>query len=92
MKKYLITAAMAVAVSGALVSCHEDEITGSAVEQKIQAFEDLFVQAFGKPDPNHTWGFGNPIVVEEVVTRSVDVNGNEWDEIPIVTADEKQAI
>lgn len=92
MKKYLITAAMAVAVSGALVSCHEDEITGSAVEQKIQAFEDLFVQAFGKPDPNHTWGFGNPIVVEEVVTRSVDVNGNEWDEIPKVTADEKQAI
>ncbi len=92
MKKYLITAAMAVAVSGALVSCHEDKITGSAVEQKIQAFEDLFVQAFGKPDPNHTWGFGNPIVVEEVVTRSVDVNGNEWDEIPKVTADEKQAI
>ena len=92
MKKYLITAAMAVAVSGALVSCHEDEITGSAVEQKIQAFEDLFVQAFGKPDPNHTWGFGDPIVVEEVVTRSVDVNGNEWDEIPKVTNDEKQAI
>ena len=92
MKKYLITAAMAVAVSGALVSCHEDEITGSAVEQKIQAFEDLFVQAFGKPDPNHTWGFGDPVVVEEVVTRSVDVNGNEWDEIPKVTNDEKQAI
>ncbi len=92
MKKYLITAAMAVAVSGALVSCHEDEITGSAVEQKIQAFEDLFVQAFGKPDPNHTWGFGDPIVVEEVVTRSVNVNGNEWDEIPKVTNDEKQAI
>lgn len=92
MKKYLITAAMAVAVSGALVSCHEDEITGSAVEQKIQAFEDLFVQAFGKPDPNHTWGFGDPVVVEEVVTRSVNVNGNEWDEIPKVTNDEKQAI
>ena len=80
MKKYLITAAMAVAVSGALVSCHEDEITGSAVEQKIQAFEDLFVQAFGKPDPNHTWGFGNPIVVEEARTRaSINVNGNLWE-------------
>ena len=83
MKKYLITAAMAVAVSGALVSCHEDEITGSAVEQKIQAFEDLFVQAFGKPDPNHTWGFGDPIVVEEARTRAeVNVNGNLWNSRP----------
>lgn len=83
MKKYLITAAMAVAVSGALVSCHEDEITGSAVEQKIQAFEDLFVQAFGKPDPNHTWGFGDPIVVEGAMTRAeVNVNGNLWNSRP----------
>lgn len=83
MKKYLITAAMAVAVSGALVSCHDDEITGSAVEQKIQAFEDLFVQAFGKPDPNHTWGFGDPIVVEEARTRAeVNVNGNLWNSRP----------
>ena len=92
MKKYLITAIMAVAVSGALVSCHDDEITGSTVEQKIQAFEDVFVQAFGKPDPNHTWGFGDPVVIEDVVTRSVDVNGNEWDDIPKVTDAEKQAI
>ena len=93
MKKYLITAAMAVAVSGALVSCHEDEITGSAVEQKIQAFEDLFVQAFGKPDPNHTWGFGDPIVVEEARTRaSINVNGNLWETRPEVTDAEKQKV
>lgn len=93
MKKYLITAAMAVAVSGALVSCHDDEITGSAVEQKIQAFEDLFVQAFGKPDPNHTWGFGNPIVVEEARTRaSINVNGNLWETRPEVTDAEKQKV
>ena len=83
MKKYLITAAMAVAVSGALVSCHEDEISGSTVEQKIQAFEDLFTQAFGKPDPNHTWGFGDPIVVEGAMTRAeVNVNGNLWNSRP----------
>lgn len=92
MKKYLITAAMAVAVSGTFVSCHDDEITGSTVEQKIQAFEDVFTQAFGKPDPNHTWGFGDPIVMEGVVTRSVNVNGNEWETRPEVTAEEAQAI
>lgn len=86
MKKYLITAAMAVAVSGALVSCHEDEISGSTVEQKIQAFEDIFTQAFGKPDPNHTWGFGSPIVLEgeEALTRSINVNGNLWKDCPAV--------
>lgn len=92
MKKYLIAAALVVGVSGAFVSCHEDDISTSTVEQKIQAFEDVFVDAFGRPDPNHSWGFGEPIVVEEGITRSVIVNGNEWNDIPQVTADEKQAI
>ena len=91
MKKYLITAAMAVAVSGTFVSCHDDEITGSTVEQKIQAFEDIFTQAFGKPAPNHTFGFGDPIVLEGV-TRSVDVNGNMWESRPEVTAEEAAAV
>ena len=93
MKKYLITAAMAVAVSGALVSCHDDEITGSAIEQKIQAFEDVFAQAFGKPDPNHTWGFGKPIEVEGVVTRGeIDANGNMWKDAPGVGPKERDSV
>ena len=88
MKKYLITAAMAVAVSGTFVSCHDDEITGSTVEQKIQAFEDIFTQAFGKPAPNHTFGFGDPIVLEGV-TRSINVNGNQWKDCPEVGTTEE---
>ena len=88
MKKYLITVAMAVAVSGTFVSCHDDEITGSTVEQKIQAFEDIFTQAFGKPAPNHTFGFGNPIVLEGV-TRSINVNGNQWKDCPEVGTTEE---
>ena len=88
MKKYLITAAMAVAVSGTFVSCHDDEITGSTVEQKIQAFEDIFTQAFGKPAPNHTFGFGDPIVLEGV-TRSINVNGNQWKDCPTVGTTEE---
>ena len=77
---------MVVGVSGTFVSCHDDEITGSTVEQKIQAFEDIFTQAFGKPDPNHTWGFGSPIVLEgqEALTRSINVNGNLWKDCPAV--------
>lgn len=88
MKKYLITAAMAVAVSGTFVSCHDDEITGSTVEQKIQAFEDIFTQAFGKPAPNHTFGFGDPIELEGV-TRSINVNGNLWEDCPAVGTKEE---
>ena len=91
MKKYLITATMVVAVSGTFVSCHDDEITGSTVEQKIQAFEDIFTRAFGKPDPNHTWGFGSPIVLEgeEALTRSINVNGNLWKDCPAVGSTEE---
>ncbi len=92
MKKYLIAAAWAVAISGVFVGCKDDQIANSTVEQKIQAFEDIFVQAFGQPDPNHTWGFGSPVGDEQGVTRSVDVNGNLWAERPEVTAVEAQAV
>ena len=92
--KNLLAVAMAVAVSGAFVSCKDDVISSSTVEQKIQAFEEVFTEAFGKPDPNHTWGFGDPIIVEGSgsVTRSVNVNGNLWETCPTVTEAEAQAI
>ena len=89
-----MTAVMAVAVSGALVSCHDDEITGSTVEQKIKAFEDIFTQAFGTPAPNHTFGFGAPIVLEgeEALTRSINVNGNLWKDCPSVGDTEEKDV
>ena len=82
MKKYLITA-MAVAISGILISCHEDELSGSIVEMKKEAFEETFVKAFGQPDPNHTWGFRKGDAA--VLTRgNINVNGNMWDTCPTV--------
>lgn len=82
MKKYLITA-MAVAVSGILISCHEDELSGSIVEMKKEAFEETFVKAFGQPDPNHTWGFRKGDAA--ALTRgTINVNGNMWDTCPTV--------
>lgn len=82
MKKYLITA-MAVAVSGILTSCHEDELSGSIVEMKKEAFEETFVKAFGQPDPNHTWGFRKGDAA--ALTRgTINVNGNMWDTCPTV--------
>ena len=72
MKKYLFTAALAVAVSGAFVSCHEDEISGSLIEQKAKAFEETFIEAFGQPAPNHNWGFKTINITKsnsDVITR-----------------------
>ena len=75
MKKYL-TMVLAIAISGVFVGCHEDELSGSLIEQKKIAFEDAFIQAFGHPDPNHTWGFRMPD--EKSLTRSENANANEW--------------
>ena len=89
MKKYLLTAALAVVVSGAFVSCHDDEIAPMTIDQKKLAFEEAFVSYYGQPDPNHTWGFGT---TEKSLTRSVDVNGNMWVSRPEVTAEEAAAV
>ena len=92
MKKYLLTAALAVVVSGTFVSCHDDEITPMTIDQKKLAFEEAFVRFFGQPDPNHTWGFGENAT--RAFTRgSINVNGNMWDTCPTVdTPDEVNAI
>lgn len=92
MKKYLLTAALAVVVSGAFVSCHDDEIAPMTIDQKKLAFEEAFVSYYGQPDPNHTWGFGENVT--RAFTRgSINVNGNMWDTCPTVdTPDEVNAI
>lgn len=83
MKKYLLTAALAVVVSGTFVSCHDDEITPMTIDQKKLAFEEAFVRYYGQPDPNHTWGFGENVT--RATTRgSINVNGNMWDTCPTV--------
>ena len=78
MKKYLITVALAVVVSGSFIGCKEDDFSGSKIEQKVQAFEEAFVRAFGQPNPNHTWGFEELGGDNLAVTRSENANANEW--------------
>ena len=80
MKKYLLTAALAVAVSGAFIGCKEDDFSGSKIEQKVQAFEEAFVRAFGQPNPNHTWGFEELDGEKDYsgMTRSANTEHNQW--------------
>lgn len=73
MKKYLITAALAVAISGAFVSCSDDVSYDSLIEQKAKTFEQTFIEAYGTPAPNHTWGFK-----KNDVTRGSEPNSNQW--------------
>ena len=75
MKKYL-TMVLAIAISGVFVGCHEDELSGSLIDQKKTAFEEAFVKAFGQPDPTHNWGFR--MRDSENFTRSENANANEW--------------
>ena len=75
MKKYLLAAAMTVAVSGAFVSCHDDNYSGSSIDKKAEAFEEAFIRAFGEPDPNHTWGFGDSY---SALTRGENPDANKW--------------
>ena len=45
---------------------------GNISEQVVQKYEDKFVEAFGEPAPNQTWGFGSSTVATtRGMTRSV---------------------
>lgn len=74
MKKFLMTAALAIVVGGSFTSCHDDNVSGELFSQKVEAFEESFVRAFGQPNPNHNWGFARG----EAVTRGENANGNQW--------------
>ena len=74
MKKYLMTGIAALAIGGTFTSCGPDmsSYSGNPTEQVVQNYENKFVQAFGEPAPNQTWGFGSSTVAgARGMTRSV---------------------
>ena len=75
MKKYSIQGALAIVVSGYLVSCsdHDSEFI-SYVEVKKAAFEEGFVKFYGAIDPNQDWGFGDEDEGSSAKTRSVSID------------------
>ena len=71
MKKYLITSAAALALCGLITSCtHELDYEASVQNSVVKKYEDAFVTAFGKPDPNQEWGFGTSTVAGTRGTRA----------------------
>ncbi len=49
-----------------------------AEEQLINEYTANFVQRYGEIDPNHTWGFGEIGSEDEMGTRHVDTQRNQW--------------
>ena len=80
MKNYLIIV-MAFVTSCTFISCHDDSLGGSIIEQKKQTFEDAFIKAFGQPDPTHNWGF-RMRDTEGITRGEIDANGNMWVDPP----------
>lgn len=77
MKKYLIQGMLALAATLMLTGCHEEDVfSGSTLDQKAKAYEETFVEAFGMPNKNHTWGFGTTGTTR---TRTV-LKEDMWDD------------
>ena len=77
MKKYLMTALTAVALSGLFAGCSKEmETNGETTAEAdiIQTYENAFITRFGQPHENQTWGFGSSVAG----TRGTFSNGNEW--------------
>ena len=69
MKKYLMTAAAAIALCGTFTSCtHDDITTGNGKINVVENYETAFITRFGQPATNQTWGFGK---VAPTGTRSM---------------------
>ena len=76
MKKYLMMGAAALTMGFAFVSCSSDDDIynpDAQSEKVVKNFEQAFVQAFGQPAADQTWGFS-----QTRATRAANVKGNLW--------------
>ena len=73
----------AVAISTVFANCSNQEVIPMTQEELVKAdYEAKFIQKFGKPSPDQTWGFGKSSTksVASIGTRWADPNGNMWAE------------
>jgi len=60
MKKYLIKGVLALFGGALMFSCAENETEYVPLaQQKLSAFEDVFKEIYGEPDPYQDWGFSS---------------------------------
>ena len=82
MKKYLINGALALFAGAFVVGCAEKESDFVPLaEQKAKAFEEVFKELYGEPDPYQDWGFSSGKIEidpndSSLVVEVVDVDGD----------------
>ena len=84
MRKQLMTGVAAAAICLGLASCSRFDYTLiSEGEQAYVNYENAFIEKFGEPAPDQTWGFGSADangggVAQGAITRAANTNSNEW--------------
>ena len=84
MRKQLMTGVAAAAICLGLASCSRYDYTLiSEGEQAYVNYENAFIEKFGEPAPDQTWGFGsadanNGGVAQGAATRTANTNSNQW--------------
>ena len=84
MRKQLMTGVAAAAICIGLASCSRYDYTLiSEGEQAYVNYENAFIEKFGEPAPDQTWGFGsadanNGGVAQGAATRTANTNSNQW--------------
>lgn len=84
MRKQLMTGVAAAAICLGLASCSRFDYTLiSEGEQAYVNYENAFIEKFGEPAPDQTWGFGSADangggVAQRAITRTANPNSNQW--------------
>ena len=86
-----MTGMAAAALCVAFTSCsHETDVYNPEFESEnlTNSYNEAFIRTFGQPAADQDWGFG-PVAAS---TRTINVNGNLWEETPEVTDAEKTLV
>lgn len=60
MKNVLLRGATVLVLGGLFAGCsHDDMFNSSVVDGKLKAYQEVFVDAYGRIDPQQDWGFKN---------------------------------
>ena len=82
MRKQLMTGVAAAAICLGLASCSRFDYTLiSEGEQAYVNYENAFIEKFGEPAPDQTWGFGSADTnggASRAITRTASPNSNQW--------------
>ena len=79
-----MTGVAAAAICLGLASCSRYDFTPiSEGEQAYVNYENAFIEKFGEPAPDQTWGFGSADangggVAQRAITRTANPNSNQW--------------